>query len=56
MTGTAIAGATATTTAAERIDLGYHQRSDSLTIDGKTIAFTSSSGNTIAASGANGSI
>ena len=51
VTGTAIAGAAVTTTKLSALTSAV-TTADSLTIDGKTIAFASSGGNVIAASGA----
>ena len=51
VTGTAIAGAAATTTKLSALTSAI-TTADSLTIDGKTIAFANSGGNVIAASGA----
>ncbi|MGA7999061.1 MAG: flagellin [Bradyrhizobium sp.] len=50
VTGTAIAGATATTTKLSALTTAI-TTSDSLTIDGKTISFTNSGGNTVTANG-----
>jgi flagellin len=50
VTGTAIAGATATTTKLSALTTAITS-SDSLTIDGKTISFTNSGGNTVTANG-----
>ena len=50
VTGTAIPGATATTTKLSALTTAI-TTADSLTIDGKTISFTSSGGNTVTANG-----
>ena len=50
VTGTAIPGATATTTKLSALTTAI-TTSDSLTIDGKTISFTNSGGNTVTANG-----
>jgi flagellin len=50
VTGTAIAGATATTTKLSALTTAI-TTSDSLTIDGKTISFANSGGNTVTANG-----
>ena len=50
VTGTAIAGAAATTTKLSALTTAI-TTSDSLTIDGKTISFTNSGGNTVTANG-----
>src|SRR6202521_663368 len=50
VTGTAIAGATATTTKLSALTTAI-TTSDSLTIDGKTISFTNSGGNTVTSAG-----
>ena len=50
VTGTAIPGATATTTKLSALTTAI-TTSDSLTIDGKTISFTNSGGNTVTSSG-----
>ncbi len=51
MTGAAIPGATATTTKLSALTTAI-TTADSLTIDGKTISFTSSGGNSVSANGA----